>query len=271
MEKLNSNKKIILTVAVFIISILALVLTLKIASNSSQSHSNKPASSQTEYEGYVEYADGSDEKTTDNNEQNTAKVTQPQNVDTEMSDAVSDIIYAYMSGQYYIDAVMEADGTETPLKMAISGKNFQTTADLQGLEISILYKNNNVYFINEKEKKYILLSDVLMQEVDFDLQELSQLTEYLNLTQYNFTDFEKYADKYDSKKCDCYKYSNDEMSVTFFFLGDELKKVDMGNASGAASTSVIVNEFSPEVPSDVMSLSGLTKTNIIGFFGQSLY
>ena len=266
MKSLNSNVKILITVLVFAVVLAVLVCVLKFAGGNSN---QDEAETTTSRYGYVE--EDSEEATS-----SMPITTSPaMNMNSNVSDAVSAAIVAYMSGQYYIDGVMYSDGTATEMQVAISGKDFQTSADVEGMKVSVLYKSGNIYFINEDTKQYILLTDVLMDQVDVDLSEMEQLTEYLNLTQYNFTEFEQYTGTVNGYNCDCYKYYNDEMSVIFYFIGDELKQVDMqvdmGDSNGNVSSSITVNDFSPEVPAGTMSLSGLTKTTLIGFFGSSLY
>lgn len=260
MNKLSSNKKILITVIAFAAIVAILVGALKIASSTSVDTETETTTIPVQ----VETDDTTDDAVK-------TPVTNIPTVDMDsISENVANDIFAYMSGQYYLDGVMISDGVETPLQIAMSGKNFQTSAEIEGMNVSVLYKDSKIYFIDLDKKQYILLSDVIMDQVDVDLSEMEQLTEYLNLTQYNFTDYSKYSGVFDGNKADCYQYSNQEMSVVFYFVGEELKQVDMGDNIGNVASVVKVNSFSPEVPDSVMSLNGLKKTTLIGFFGGSL-
>lgn len=261
MNTLSSNKKILITVGIFVVVIAVLVGVLKIASNKSDYPDDETTTGSVFY---------NDESQVSENVTNAPVTNIPQENLDSINENVAEDILAYMSGQYYLDGIMVSDGVETSLQLAMSGKNFQTSADIDGMNVSILYKDSKIYFIDLDKKQYILLSDVLMDQVDMDFSELEQLTEYLNLTQYNFTDYSKYEGEFDGNAADCYKYSNQEMSVVFYFIGEELKQVDMGDNNGNVNSVVKVNSFSPEVPDSVMSLNGLKKTTLIGFFGGSL-
>lgn len=263
MNGLSSNKKIIITVASFVALIAVFAVILKFAGNGDKNVTETETT--TSSSGYVEdYSDMSEETSV-----SPAAATMPA-MNNDVSDAVVAAIYAYMSGQYYIDGVMTADGELTEISLALSGKDFYTSADIEGMSVSILYKSNKIYFIKNETKQYIELSDVLLNTYDIDLSEMEEITEYFNLTQYNFTGFDRYSGKTDGQTADCFKYYNDDMSVVFYFVGDELKQIDMGDGNGNANSTVTVNEFSPEVPAGMMSLSGLTKTTLMGFFGESL-
>lgn len=260
MNMLSSNKKILITVGVFVVIIAVLICVLTLAGNNSD---KEEAETTTAADYYVEEV--SEEETSH------VEFTTSPAMKSNVSSAVADAITAYMMGQYYIDGSMYSDGTVTDMSLAISGKDFYTSADVEGMTVSILYKNSKIYFINDDTKQYVELSDVLMDQVDVDLSEMEELTEYLNLTQYNFTEYEQFTGEVDGYSADCYKYYNDEMSVVFYFIGDELRQIDMGDGAGRAASTITVNEFSPEVPAGTMSLSGLTKTTVWGFFGESLY
>lgn len=267
MNSLSSNKKILITVAAFLLIILVLIGVLKLAGSSGQNNDDEIITETTTYAQSGSVEEISEETSVTHAP---AAATIPE-MNNNVSDAVASAIVAYMSGQYYIDGVMESDGTQTEMKLAISGKDFYTTAEIEGMTVSIFYKDNKIYFINDDTKQYILLSDVLMDQVDVDLSEMAELTEYLNLTQYNFTGYEQYTSSVGGREADCFKYYNDEMSVVFYFVGDELKQVDMGNSDGVTASTITVNDFSPDIPDGMMSLNGLTKTTLVGFFGESLY
>lgn len=263
MTGLSANKKIIITVVSFVLLIAVFAVVLKFTGTGDGKDPERETTSADS--GYVEALSDMSEETSIS----PAAATMPE-MNNDVSDAVTAAIYAYMSGQYYIDGKMYSGGEITEVSLAISGKDFYTSADIEGMSVSILYKGNKIYFIKNDTKQYIELSDVLLDSYDIDLSEMEELTEYFNLTQYNFTGFDRYSSKVDGQTADCFKYYNDDMSVVFYFVDDELKQIDMGDGNGNANSTVTVNEFSPEVPAGMMSLSGLTRTTLLGFFGESI-
>lgn len=260
---MSSNKKLLITIGSFLLIIVLLIVGLKLVG--SRSNTKEPEiETTTSSGGYVEEVTDIEETS-----EVQAAATIPE-MNNDVSTAISDAIYAYMSGQYYLDGSMTSDGTVTDINIAISGNDFYTSTEMEGMTVSILYKNSKIYFINNDDNSYIELSDVLMDSYDIDFSEVENLTEYLNLTQYNFTGFDRYSDTLDGQTADCFKYYNDEMCVIFCFVGEELKQVDMGDGSGKINSSIFIKEFSPQVPAGMMSLSGLRKTTIFAFFGESL-
>lgn len=276
MGALSSNKKILITIGSFVVIILILVGVLKLVGSNNDdvdtlvSDETTTVADKNDDAGDVEDVGDVDDPDEVQTKANTAAETIP-TFENDVSEAVVSSIIAYMSGQYYIDAVMDESGDETQITMAISGTNFQTSMDMDGMSVSILYLDGSIYFINDDSKQYIILSDILMDQVDIDFSELEEITDYLNLTQYNFTGFKQYTDSVNGDAADCYMYYNDDMSVIFYFVGDDLKRIDMGNGSGVATSTMYVNDFSPDVPAGMMTLQGLTKTTLMGFFGSSLY
>lgn len=268
MGSLSSNKKIIITVASFVLLIVVFAAVLRIAGNNPSSAERETT---TLSGGTVDEVFDSQTEAVDTQEytSSTAADTIP-DMSNNVSTTISDAIVAYMSGQYYIDGYMTSGGEKTEMNLAISGKNFYTSTEMEGMRVSILYKNGKIYLINDEKKHYLEFSELLAGTYDVDFSEMEEISEALNLTQYNFTGFEMYDGTVDGEEADCFKYFNDEMCVIFFFVNDELKQIDMGDGNANINSSVIVNEFSPEVPDGVMSLSGLRKTTLMAFFGESL-
>ena len=182
-------------------------------------------------------------------------------------------IQAYISGNYYISAVMHADGTDTEMKFATNGSDFYTTSDVEGINLGILFKNDKIYLINNNEKKYIDLDSIMTMvggESGLDMSELSEMTDVLDLSGYNFDNYEESQVDFEGQTAHCYKYFAEDISIHFYFVENELRQVDYGDAEGVVTTSITVKEFSPTVPSEMLSLSGLRQSTIFDFFGQDL-
>lgn len=179
-------------------------------------------------------------------------------------------IQAYISGNYYISAVMHSDGADTEMKFATNGSDFYTTSDVEGINLGILFKNDKIYLINNNEKKYIDLDSIMTMlggESGLDMSELSEMTDVLDLSGYNFDNYEESQVDFEGQTANCYKYYAEELSIHFYFVENELRQVDYGDAEGVVTTSITVKEFSPTVPSEMLSLSGLRPSTIFDFFG----
>lgn len=182
-------------------------------------------------------------------------------------------IQAYISGNYYISAVMYADDVATEMKFAINGKDFYTTTDVEGMNFGIMFKNEKIYFINSTEKKYIdfdSITSLLGGQMDFDMSEITAMTDVLDLSTYNFQGFEQSEVDFNGQPATCYKYYAEEISIYFYFVEGELRQVDYGDADGVVANTISVNEFSPTIPSNMLTLNGLRKSTIFDFFGQDM-
>lgn len=273
MSGLSANKKILISVLAFVLIIAAIVGVLLVLGGNGKKTPN-PDNSEPNTAGFVHDADNTD------NSDNTNETTEPVSytlpttspaMNTNNSDfaAQSAIIEAYISGNYYISAVIDADGERMNMDMALRGKDFQTTVDMDGQALTIIYMNNGIYLVDENSKKYIEFSQTLLAMSGIDLSELSQMTEELDLSKYNFTGMDISQTELNGYTADCYTYYTADSSIFFYFVGTELKRIDYGDADGNIGITMDVYQFSPTYPANMFNLSGLTKTTLLDFFGTT--
>ena len=60
------------------------------------------------------------------------------------------------------------------------------------------------------------------------------------------------------------------ISQVFYFVNEELRQIDFGDADGNISSSTVVYEFLTEIPSNMLSLRGLTMSTVFDFFGVDI-
>ena len=262
MNNMSGNKKILISVISFVLILAVGVGVLLILGSGDKKTQNNPS----------ENASVSVNQNSDN-----VSVAVPETDFPEMNFLINategEKIQAYISGNYYISAVMHADGTDTEMKFATNGSDFYTTSDIEGMNLGILFKNDKIYLINNNEKKYIDLDTIMTMvggETGLDMSELSEITEVLDLSSYNFNNYEESQVDFEGQTANCYKYFAEEVSIHFYFVENELRQVDYGDADGVVTTSITVNEFSPTVPSEMLSLNGLRPSTIFDFFGTDL-
>ena len=178
---------------------------------------------------------------------------------------------AYTSGTYYLSGAIYSDGAVTPIELAMSGKNFYTTSEMEGMTLGVMYLNSKVYFINKDEKKYLdfeAVAKLMGVDMGFDMSELDSISESMDMSQYNFTDLEKTDVEINGEPGVCYRFYNEELALYFYFSNDQVRQIDFGSASGEISMSTVVYEFLPEVPDGMLSLKGLTMSTMFDFFGD---
>ncbi|MBR3869685.1 MAG: hypothetical protein IKM66_10275 [Clostridia bacterium] len=262
MNGLSGNKKILISVVGFILVMAVGIGVLLVLSGSNEKQPD-------------ELPDVSSSVSTENFENVSAAVPETDfpEMNFIMDASEGEKIQAYISGNYYISAVMNADDVATEMKFAINGKDFYTTSDIEGMNLGIMFKNEKIYLINNTEKKYIDFDSIMTMlggQTDFDMSEITAMTEVLDLSTYNFNDFEQTQVDFNGQTATCYKYYADEISIHFYFVEGELRQVDYGDADGVVTTTINVNEFSPTIPSDMLTLNGLRPSTIFDFFGQDM-
>ena len=271
MNSLSGNKKILISVGIFAGIMVILVAMLMIMGGNSEDET--PAyNDELVYNDDDEY-NGNYESLTQESVPSQPATTSPamNTQDIRFSEKQAAIMTAYTSGQYYMKGTIVADGVATPIDLAMSGKNFYTTTEIEGMHLGVMYLNGRVYFINKQEKKYIdlqTLTSLMGADLGFDMSELDVISVCMDMTQYNFQELEKTQVMIGDEEGECYKFYNSDMALWLYFANDELRQIDLGSADGAVNTTTVVDEFSPEIPAGVLTLRGLQMSTIFDFFGK---
>ena len=271
MNSLSGNKKILISVGIFAGIMVILVAMLMIMGGNSEDET--PAyNDELVYNDDDEY-NGNYESLTQENVPSQPATTSPamNTQDIRFSEKQAAIMTAYTSGQYYMKGTIVADGVATPIDLAMSGTNFYTTTEIEGMHLGVMYLNGRVYFINKQERKYIdlqTLTSLMGADLGFDMSELDVISESMDMTQYNFQELEKTQVMIGDEEGECYKFYNSDMALWLYFANDELRQIDLGSADGAVNTTTVVDEFSPEIPAGVLTLRGLQMSTIFDFFGK---
>ena len=209
MNSLSGNKKILISVGIFAGIMVILVAMLMIMGGNSEDET--PAyNDELVYNGDDEY-NGNYESLTQENVPSQPATTSPamNTQDIRFSEKQAAIMTAYTSGQYYMKGTIVADGVATPIDLAMSGKNFYTTTEIEGMHLGVMYLNGRVYFINKQERKYIdlqTLTSLMGADLGFDMSELDVISESMDMTQYNFQELEKTQVMIGDEEGECYKF-----------------------------------------------------------------
>ena len=265
MNRLDGNKKILISIVGFMVVISAVIGVLLMLSGTGDDN-YPPVNSSDIYK---------PQESTGISEEDTSSATQTTSpaMNLQISATEGEIIEAYISGSYYISGTMYSDGVSTDMDLAIDGQDFHTTVDMDGVNMGIMFRSNKVYVINSNEKKYIdfdSIAALIGGQMDFDLSELKEVTSVLDLSEYQFKGVDQSKVDFEGETANCYRYYTDEISIWFYFVAGNLRQIDLGNANGDVATSISVKAFSPYVPSNMLTLSGLRQATIFDFFGADL-
>ncbi len=267
MNEINSNKKILFLIGGFFLLTAAIIGVLLVlgASPSENNTTTQP------YQANVDTGNQYDVSVPDETNTTSAQLADSPAMQQIMDASEAEIIEAYISGSYYMSAVMYVDGVPTDMNIAIRGQDFHTTINVDGLNLGLLFLNNKVYLINADQKKFIdfeSIASLAGGQINMDMSELKEVASVLDMTKYNFYKFEQFDVEFNGQPGKCYNYFADELSLYFYFVNGELKQVDFGDVNGKITTTVSINQFSPSIPYDMITLIGLKKATVFDFFGE---
>lgn len=302
MNGMSANKKIILSIVGFILIIVAIVGVLVVVGKTSESSNSSAQESQQN--GCVQDAAGDEygnssvnsefngDAVANTSSQNSttsttaAHVTNSPAMNVQIGGDEGKQIVAFISGKFYMTAEMQADGVAAEVDIAVDGNNFQTTFemdDMGGMELGIMFLNDNMYIVNNNRKKYIdfkSFASMMGGQSEIDMSELNEITSVLDLSEYSFESVEQDDVDLNGQRARCYTYYANEITVCFYFVAGELRQVDYIEPTGEIITSISMKTFSPNIPSGMLSLNGMNKViinemnfmlSIIDFFGQEMF
>lgn len=265
MEKLREHKKIVIAAALLLVIIIAIVVVTVVTGRTSRNEEETVPAGGVEIitEDQSEPISG---QTSTPNQQATPS-TSPAMNQTGNSQETKDI-EAFLSGNYYFSGAMVSGGTSTELDMAINGSDFQTTMNMDGMKISMLYLDGKVYFVDMDNKTYVEISSILMKTLGVDLSEMEEITSAMNFSNLTFSSVERTETTLNGSPAVMYRYIADSQQVDFYLVGGELKEIDLGATESGADSKIVFNTFSSDIPAGMMTVSGYEKSNMISFFGN---
>lgn len=201
-------------------------------------------------------------------EQHLEATTIKTNTPAQSSNNATKVISAFFNGKYYLDGSMISDSEKTPMEIAMNGADFEVFSEMEGTDIAVLNLGGKLYLLNPETKKYAEINSAVkkMMGMDEDAFEFS----------FNKIKFDPNAPAsiteatYNGKKATCYTYKNDETTIEFIAVNDEIKQMAMYDKNGKADTILIADEFTAEIPSNMLTLKGYSKQNIISFMSSMM-
>ena len=185
---------------------------------------------------------------------------------TQQKSAVIDTIAAFFAGTYYFDGDMITAGEKSPMEIAMNGSDFQVFSELDGKDISIMQLDSKTYMLNPDTKKYAELTASFQKMLGIDTSDLK--------FEFNSTGFDAASPTkvtkatYNGQPADCYVYKNSRNHLEFIATDSEILQMTMFTADGEAKTILVADEFTKEIPSEMMNFKGYSKTNIVSFISS---
>lgn len=194
--------------------------------------------------------------------------------EVKVDNNVQKSLTAFFSGKFYYDGIMyAADGSATKLKMAVNGSDIEAVMYDSGMNINMgfMQLDGKTYIVNTDNKQYLEFTAELGEMFGIDMNELKlgDLTKLFSAKK--STPDAQYSTTVNGKNATCYEYVSDDKSTStkFYFVGDELVEMDQANADGTNESKTMISQFSYSIPSDMLSLNGLTPaSSLMAMFPQ---
>lgn len=188
-------------------------------------------------------------------------------VPAESSNNAVKVISSFFSGSYYFDGSMISGSEETPLEIAMDGQDFEMFTEMDGTDIAMMRLDGKLYLLNPSNKKYTEINSAVkkMMQIDDDMFEFE--FNKIKFDAENPNSVTKAS--YKGENAVCYRYEDDETRLDFIVVNDEIKQMTMYK-NGAADTVLAADEFTSEIPDDMLNFKGYSKTNMISFMSSMM-
>lgn len=196
----------------------------------------------------------------------------------EGGEAVSEVsqasdIATFISGKFYLEGTMYTEDSKDGMNVNIAmdsadngQKAIQITTTMSGIYLGIFYDGSKTYVINIAQKIYLELTDGIRKtlglgdidmNMDFSTDD-SATTKYYNVT-------------INGEKGICTEVTSSEGTITkLYTIGDKLLQVDSYDKDNTLISRIVVSALSPSIPSNQLTLSGLTKASSFYNFFSSM-
>lgn len=185
-------------------------------------------------------------------------------VPASSSEKAIDVIRAFFNGKYYFDGEMISGKDKTVLEIAMDGDNFEAFTEFEKKDVAMMKIGGKLYMLNPDTMKYTEFSSAIQKMMGID--ESAFKFEFNSIKFDPDKPYSVTQAKYNGEDAVCYTYKNDEKTMEFTAVGDEIKQLAVYDKSGNATMALKADEFTGEIPEDMLTLQGYSKTNMISFF-----
>lgn len=183
-------------------------------------------------------------------------------VATDTDSKVMSLIEAFFSGKYYMDGTMIADGSQSPMEMAMNGNDFHIYSEMEGMDMAVMNYDGKLYLMNPDNKTYIEINSALKKMMGVEDDAFTFEFNKVKFDSKSPTSVTKAT--YNGQNAVCYTYKDSANCIEFIAVGDEIKQITQYSNSDA-KTVLQADEFSSEIPSDMLTFKGYSKANMISF------
>lgn len=181
---------------------------------------------------------------------------------TDGTDSALNVIASFFDGKYYFDGEMISNGEKLPFEIAMNGSDFQLFTEMDGKDLAIMNLDSKIYLLNPDTKKYAELSASFQKMMGVDA---SQFTFEFNNVNFDAKNPESVTKaQYNGQDAVCYTYQDPKRRMEFISVNGEIKQMSLFENEDAKNV-LVADEFSSEIPEDMLNFKGYSKTNMISF------
>lgn len=173
------------------------------------------------------------------------------------------IIKSFLSGNYYFDGEMIANGEKSPMEIAMRGNDFQVYSELDGKDIAIMQSDSKSYMLNPDTKKYAELSASFQKMVGIDMSNQKFAFNSNGVDASNPTAVKKAI--FNGNDAIGIIYKNEHTHLEFIVSGADILQMTMFTPQQVPMNILIADEFTSEIPENMLTFKGYSKTNMISF------
>lgn len=181
----------------------------------------------------------------------------------EKVNKVTDGIQSFFDGRFYIDGTMVSGGSKTPLEMAMDGDDFHLFSEMDGSDIAIMKKDGKLYIMNPDKKTYAVIDAAMKKMMNLDEESLTFDFAKLKFDSNKPASVTKVT--HNGKEGVCYTYKDSENCIEFVAVNENIVQIIQSDADGSVTSVIELDEFSKEIPSEMLSFKGYSKKNLISF------
>lgn len=190
------------------------------------------------------------------------------NTAVDMDTDVINLIQAFFDCRFYIDGTMMADGSKSPIEMAIDGNDMHVYSEMDGMDVAIMNLDGKLYLMNPEKKTYAVIDEAFQKMMGIDENSFSFDFTKIKFDSKSPSSVTKV--KYEGKDGVCYAYENSKNRIEFVAVDGEIVQIVQFEGTSTVKTIITLDEFSAEIPSDMLTFKGYSKKNMISFVSDMM-
>ena len=152
------------------------------------------------------------------------------------------------------------------VNIAMNGQNaIQITTTMSGIYLGIYHEGDNTYVINLAQNTYLELTEGVRKMLGLDEMDMN-----VDLSSEEGADTKYYNVKINGNDGLCSEVTSKDGNITkLYTIGDKLVQVDSYDKDNNLTSRIVVSAFSASIPSNQLTLNGLTKaSSFYSFFSK---